>query len=370
MDGQTPRPVIFVGPSISRDLVLDAMPHARIESPIGRGDLARLRQEGTQEFLIIDGVFGQELAVAPSEIVAVLRDGAHICGAASLGAIRAAECFPAGMKGVGAVYRLYRLRVLCNDDEVAVAVAPTLGYTAVSVALVDVRFTLLTALRGGMLSRDRARAVLTAAKQMHFSERQWDTIFRSADVELSPAIRQICESTDVKRRDAARAVQSFACVASAGTNSAARGGLRHSGSLARYPGHDPKLGHSAERLNTSVARWLLGSGRYRRYFSGLDAADGALSVINDVWARLAATDAWQSELMRWYAIERGRALASDQLPAQTIRQAEEEIAEQHGSALGTPSSQVRVAAKWEPFRSRGSRMHVAPRRWRAAGSPA
>ena len=54
----------------------------------------------------------------PSEVVAALRDGARVLGAASMGAIRAAECWPAGMQGVGAVYSLYRLGVISDDDEV------------------------------------------------------------------------------------------------------------------------------------------------------------------------------------------------------------------------------------------------------------
>jgi len=68
--------------------------------------------------VIIDGVFHQEPAVPPREILDVLEDGAVIVGASSMGALRAAECWPAGMRGVGTIYRLYRRGALKSDDEV------------------------------------------------------------------------------------------------------------------------------------------------------------------------------------------------------------------------------------------------------------
>ena len=199
MDVRREDPVVFVGPSLSRDEVQRVLPRARVEPPIARGDLHRLR-EGATTFLLIDGAFAHRLAVAPSEIVAALRGGARVLGAASMGAIRAAECWPAGMEGSGAVYSLFRLGLIRNDDEVAVATDPERDFAAVSVALINVRYVLLAALRRKLLTRAGARAVLAAGKHTHFSERRWGTIFSSAAVALDPVLRELCETTDVKRR--------------------------------------------------------------------------------------------------------------------------------------------------------------------------
>ena len=68
-------------------------------------------------------------------------------------------CWPAGMHGEGAIYRLFRLGVLRDDDEVAVTADPDAGHTAISVALVHVRYLLIAALRAGVLDRDVDRQV-------------------------------------------------------------------------------------------------------------------------------------------------------------------------------------------------------------------
>ena len=103
--------VVFTGPSLHPCAARAALPDARIEPPACRGDIARVTAEGAGVILLIDGGFAQRLAVAPAEIVGALRSGIRVIGTASLGAIRAAECHPAGMEGVGAVQYLYRLRV-------------------------------------------------------------------------------------------------------------------------------------------------------------------------------------------------------------------------------------------------------------------
>jgi hypothetical protein len=197
---------VFIGPSLESTAVAATLPDAAIEPPIARGDLAHLREEGARTFLILDGAFAHRLAVPPSEIVDAIASGASVIGAASLGAIRAAECWPAGMDGVGAVYRLYRLGILRDDDEVAVATDPDREYAAVSVALVNVRYAMLAALRARLLDRARAAAILEAARQTYFAERRWKTIFADSSVKLTRDLYTLCLQNDIKRHDAKAAV--------------------------------------------------------------------------------------------------------------------------------------------------------------------
>lgn len=329
MTGVASQIVVFVGPSLEREAVRRVLPRAQIEPPVGRGDIDRLRSIGCRRFVIIDGAFAHELAVAPSEIVAALRGGAQITGAASIGAIRAAECWPAGMEGIGGVYRLYRMRVIRDDDEVAVATEPDRDYAATSTALINLRWMVLEGMRRGLLARRDAAAVLSTAKQTHFSARHWQTAFRTAGVAPTGELRGICERTDVKRRDAIMALRHestrpaqhvVALATTATTTSAARGD--------RYPGHDPLLGYSLGELRGALTRWLFGCGRYRRH---LDAYLGGESC-EALWKRLVASGELEPELMRWHALERGRELDRSAPGEPALGKARDDIAAVHGHA--------------------------------------
>ncbi len=298
---------VFVGPSLSAERVTAALPGARVESPACRGDLGRVLSDGARTILLIDGAFAHTPAVSPGEVVHALDAGARVIGAASLGAIRAAECRPAGMEGIGAVQLLYRLGVIRDDDEVAVAVEPDRGHRAASVALITIRFAVLSALRARQLDRPAAQAVLSAAKRMHFSLRHWEAVFAEAEVVLSDRLRDICRTSDIKRRDAEMAVACLAAeVEAAGVGAAAPGvpaarrptvptvpGLR-------YHGHDPLLGLSPRDARRTLADWLLASGRYRRYS---ESPPGAATE-DALWDRLEEERELEHELMRAYAASR------------------------------------------------------------------
>src|SRR4051794_37848995 len=122
MDAPAAR-VVFLGSSLDPKEAA-----ARLEAcylpPIRRGDLPRVIAEGTRSIGIIDGEFGQSLAVSVMEICAGLRQGIRIWGAASMGALRAAECQSVGMVGVGWIFQQYADGHMRNDDEVALLFDP------------------------------------------------------------------------------------------------------------------------------------------------------------------------------------------------------------------------------------------------------
>jgi hypothetical protein len=289
-----PSTAVFVGPTLPRAVAAAALPHARVEAPLGRGELIRLRSEGVSTFVIIDGVFAQRLAIAPSEVVDTAMAGARVIGASSLGAIRAAECWPAGAEGIGAVYRLYRLAVLRDDDEVAVATDPDAEYAAISIALIHVRWLVLAGLRNELLDRDRCTAVLAAARATRFERRSWAGIFGDAGVSLDSELRKLIAPCDIKRRDAELALRhaaESANDASPRPRPARRrlapyrmpGGNRE----VRYHGHDPLFGYPRHELERELAVWL-------------DERDDPEAL----WERLATTGRLERELMRWYASRR------------------------------------------------------------------
>ena len=109
------------------------------------------------------------------DILWAIDQGIAVFGAASMGALRAAELAGAGMVGVGLIYRWYRRMPLVDDDEVAVAMAPDeLGAAALSEALVNMRLTFRRAERTGVISSEQCQELSQAARDTHFTERSYD----------------------------------------------------------------------------------------------------------------------------------------------------------------------------------------------------
>lgn len=191
--------VVYLGPTLPREVVAAALPGADIRPPVRRGDLHRDRMLRYSLFVLIDGVFFQDEAVSLREVVEILEDGAVVIGASSMGALRAAELWPAGMQGVGAIYRLYRRGALVADDEVAVVFDPEQPHPPLSVALVDLRWSLRRAVRRGSLERRTAEALVYRAVALPYAERTWKAI---AGTSLPPELLAELAADSLKARDA------------------------------------------------------------------------------------------------------------------------------------------------------------------------
>src|SRR4051812_35252740 len=111
---------VFCGPTISADQVRQILPTARTHPPVRHGDLLSLDCEAGDVVVIIDGVFHATAPVRHKEIMLLLADKIAVVGASSMGALRAAELYPLGMRGVGRIFEMYRDGVIEADDEVAV----------------------------------------------------------------------------------------------------------------------------------------------------------------------------------------------------------------------------------------------------------
>ncbi|MCW2931579.1 MAG: hypothetical protein JWM19_2541 [Actinomycetia bacterium] len=171
---------IFVGPSISAHdrAGWEGLNGVRLHAPVRRGDLLALDGGRDDQVLIIDGEFGQSLAVAVTEIRELARRGTWIGGASSMGALRAVECAPLGVTRFGWVAEAYASGTVVSDAEVALIYDPE-TYQPLSVPLVNIRWltgqlagdgaldqtdaTLALAIAGRVHYRDRSRAALAAA---------------------------------------------------------------------------------------------------------------------------------------------------------------------------------------------------------------
>lgn len=124
-----------------------------------------------QAILLIDGGFQSVPAVRHKEILWAIDRGVAVLGAASMGALRAAELFP-HMQGFGLIYRWYRRYALTPDDAVAVLHGPEeVNFAAVTETHVDLTMTFRTAYRRGLFSAATRDALDDAARRLNFRDR-------------------------------------------------------------------------------------------------------------------------------------------------------------------------------------------------------
>jgi hypothetical protein len=158
---------------------------ARVHGPVKHGDLLRLGCRPGDRVLIVDGLFHQAATVRHKEILQLLSDGVAVFGSSSMGALRAAELDVYGMRGVGVVYRMYASGEVEADDEVAVVhLDADEDYRQLSDPMVNVRHAVAVARADGVLDAGTATAILSAARRLHYRERNWRTIIRS----VAPAV--------------------------------------------------------------------------------------------------------------------------------------------------------------------------------------
>ncbi|MEZ5905941.1 MAG: TfuA-like protein [Geminicoccaceae bacterium] len=191
--------VVYLGPTLPREVVAAALPGADIRPPVRRGDLHRDRMLRYSLFILIDGVFFQDEAVSLREVVDILEDGAVVLGASSMGALRAAELWPAGMQGVGSIYRLYRRGALVADDEVAVVFDPEAAAPAPDHGPGRCALGAPAGSAVRRLERQAAEALVARAVRLSYAERTWQAI---AGGSVSQALLDELAVDSLKSRDA------------------------------------------------------------------------------------------------------------------------------------------------------------------------
>lgn len=178
---------VFVGPTLSAEEArkeLDAV----FLPPAAQGDVYRAAREHPEAIGLIDGYFERVPAVWHKELLWAMAEGIHVYGSASMGALRAAELAPFGMRGVGATFEAFLHGDLEDDDEVAVMHAPAEeGYRPLSEAMVNIRATLASAERAEVLGSATRAALERLAKGIHYPERDYPTLLARARQEGLPA---------------------------------------------------------------------------------------------------------------------------------------------------------------------------------------
>jgi hypothetical protein len=178
---------VFVGPTLrGEDLAPDD--DLVVLPPVAQGDVYRAAQARPRAIGIVDGYFEGVLSVWHKEILWAMAEGIHVFGSASMGALRAAELHPFGMRGTGRIFEAYRNGELEDDDEVAVIHGPAeTGYLALSEAMVNIRETLAAAERNGIIAATTRDDLVRIAKELFYHDRTFERVLERAAERSMPA---------------------------------------------------------------------------------------------------------------------------------------------------------------------------------------
>lgn len=171
---------VFLGPTLPVDdakEILDAV----YLPPAKTGDVYRVAQQNPQAIVIIDGYFDSVPTIWHKEILWAMKQGIHVFGSSSMGALRATELHAFGMEGVGQIFNDFHQNILEDDDEVTVAhTNEEDGFRNLSVAMVDIRATLKLALSKSVIDEEIHNLLVSSAKQVFYPERNYESLFEIA----------------------------------------------------------------------------------------------------------------------------------------------------------------------------------------------
>lgn len=195
---------IFVGSTLSH---AKAKTHldATYLPPVQQGDVLRVLAQKPRVIGIVDGLFRTVPAVWHKEILVALEQGVHVFGAASMGALRAAELARFGMRGVGRIYEQFANGTLEDDDEVAVAHASEeFGFRELSVAMVNVRDAVEQAVAAAVIDAAEGAELIRHAKAAHYTRRTLSALVPHAPESKKQALASFFASfgPSLKQRDA------------------------------------------------------------------------------------------------------------------------------------------------------------------------
>lgn len=201
---------VFLGPTLAAAQARQVL-NAEFLPPARQGDVYRaVSRYRPRAVGIVDGYFHQVPSVWHKEILWAMAEGVHVFGSSSMGALRAAELHPFGMRGVGEVFAAFVAGAIEDDDEVAVIHGPPeTGFLAASEALVNIRKTLAKAKDQDVIGEETRGALEDIAKSLFYPRRSYPELLkRGAGLGLpSSELSALGEwldkgRVDVKREDA------------------------------------------------------------------------------------------------------------------------------------------------------------------------
>lgn len=200
--------VLFAGPTLSNQFQRIRERHSEIDfrGPAAWGDVAQAVRDGATRIGVVDGYFEQTRSVWHKEIIFALSRGVRVAGAASLGALRAAECEPFGMIPIGTIAHDYISGALFDDSDVALVHAPAeVNYLALSEPRVNVIATLNLMLKENLLSTTEWKNAKAVADRMFYAELSLRAVFSNMQIVNTNRIERLIEIAKVKYVDVKQA---------------------------------------------------------------------------------------------------------------------------------------------------------------------
>jgi hypothetical protein len=202
--------IVFGGPSL-HGVRLDPG-DVVLRGPVEMGAIEQAVMEGATAIGIVDGHYQQVGAVWHKEILYALASGVAVYGAASMGALRAAECRAFGMIPIGDIAMRYCSGELFDDADVALINGPVeLGFPPLTEAMVDVEATLAHLRSAGLATAAEVAAIRTAARGLFFADRTVEAMFATLDARLMALYRT--HRVGLKKTDALTLVDTLKALA-------------------------------------------------------------------------------------------------------------------------------------------------------------
>lgn len=170
-------------------------------APAAQGDLLAAVLEGFENLLIIDGYFYSRFPCTTFEVMLALEEGVNVFGAASIGALRAAELDRYGMVGVGYVYEYLGQRAVKPYHVVAQTYDE--ADRPLTLPLIQVIYLLECARREGVVDEAAQEALGALAEEIHFTVLSFEHFFRRAGAE--PRLASAAQRLEAYYRDRGRA---------------------------------------------------------------------------------------------------------------------------------------------------------------------
>lgn len=171
--------IVYVGPTLSTQTITENFHNVVVNPPLQRDQLKtqylNSQIQTNDSVLVIDGQFSGIESPPVSDFRWLATKGVNLIGASSLGAVRAMECSPIGMKGIGWVYRQFREGRFTSDADVAVRMDPETAYKQLTVPICDIVYYCDSLYEKGILSDASRRDIISSARNIYYLDRTQET---------------------------------------------------------------------------------------------------------------------------------------------------------------------------------------------------
>jgi hypothetical protein len=207
--------IVFAGPCLPKRLPASwrtLLAQVDLRPPAQRGDVLAALCDHPDTLVLLDGYYDTVPSVTHKELLYAIESGVRVIGAASMGALRAAELEHFGMLGVGCIFDLFRTGEIDGDDEVAILHAPEhLGYEPVTLALVELRLAIRALVAGGWITDESGARFIGRVKTMSFRDRRRARLKslarRAFGRAVATRLARILRRQRLKEADARRALE-------------------------------------------------------------------------------------------------------------------------------------------------------------------